>query len=96
MITWLPRWRTRSNPCRSRISQTASPKKGRSLRNLYLNLREEHLWLEASVHFGRVGALKKQRQRPPPGLRVLLRWCRLGLRRRTRDTTRRSHRPSVR
>lgn len=62
MITWLPRWRTRLNPCRSRISQTASPEKGRSLGNLYLDLRHEHLRLESSRDFGRIRAFEEQCQ----------------------------------
>ena len=55
--------RTLSKPWRSRISQTASPETGRSLGNLDLNLRYQHLWPKASVQFCRISRLKEQRQR---------------------------------
>jgi hypothetical protein len=59
MIRWLPRWRTATNPFRSRIRQTSSPDRTRSLPNRNLNLRNEDLTAESSGHFGWVGGLEE-------------------------------------
>jgi hypothetical protein len=59
MMRWLPRCRTATNPLCSRIWQTSSPERTRSLPNRNLDLGDEDLTVEAPGYFGRVGRLEE-------------------------------------
>lgn len=59
MIEWLPRWRTATNPCCSRIRQTSEPDRTRSLPNGHLNLRDEDLSVQPACYFRWGSGLKK-------------------------------------
>lgn len=63
MTRWLPRCRTATNPFCSRIRQTSTPDRTRSLPNHDLNLRHEDLAMETARNLCRVGGLKEKRQR---------------------------------
>src|SRR5947209_1843553 len=62
IIRWLPRWRIATNPFPSRIRQTSSPERTRTLPNRNLNLRHENLTAETAGNFGWVGGLEEQRK----------------------------------
>ena len=63
MIRWLPRCRAAANRFRSRIWQTSSPERTRSLPNRNLDLRDEDLGAQTVANFGRVRSLEEQRKR---------------------------------
>ena len=61
-MRWLPRWRTATNPCCSRILQTSAPERTRSLPNGHLNLSYENLVVQPPSNLGWRGCLEKERQ----------------------------------
>src|SRR5215471_4720985 len=60
MMTWLPRWRTRTNPCEASSWQTSRPEKTRSLGNAYLDRGYVHLTAQALGDFGLVGGFEEE------------------------------------
>src|SRR5213594_2379967 len=63
MTMWLPRCRTWTNPCRSRIAQASRPERTRSLPTGYLDLRDVDLVSESNQNLGGRGALEEQFKR---------------------------------
>ena len=58
MIRWLPLWRTELNPSDSKIRQTSSPERTRSLPNRDLDVGDEHLRVETLFDLAGVGGFK--------------------------------------
>ncbi len=57
---WLPQWRTATNPFRSSIRQTSSPKRTRSLPNRNLDLGNKDFVAEAAGDLGGIRGFEEQ------------------------------------
>lgn len=56
MIIWLPRWRTFTKPCCSRILQTSRPDKVRNLPNWNCHLSYKDFVVQSALYLGRISS----------------------------------------